>query len=147
MLALGQWRPRHLLGAWTAYWAGVVLVTLGPAMAAMWKVVVPQGQHGSVNAGFGDSGLTLTIINSGTTIWYGSTRLGTAALWLAGPPLLLWLSWMRTRPRRPEEQGSVGRELPSPAAGEGAALREPTPGPFRAERDRVAPHDQRDGGA
>jgi hypothetical protein len=147
MLALGNWRPRHLLAAWAAYWAGLVLVTLGPAMLAMQKVIVPQGQHGSVNAGFSDGALNLTVVSSGTTIWHGSALLPVVAWWLAGPPLLLWLFWMLTRPRHAAtaEQGSVGGDLLSSAGGERPALHEPMPPRVRDARDHIASRDRRDG--
>ena len=35
---LSRWKPRHLLGAWSAWWAGLAAATLGPAARAVWEV-------------------------------------------------------------------------------------------------------------
>jgi len=40
--------------------------------------------------------LSLTI-SSDTAHWVGSASLTSIALWIAGPPLLLWLVWLVTR--------------------------------------------------
>jgi len=98
MLGISRWRHRHLLAAWVTYWAALVAVKLGGAISAIAQVSGPNG-HGSASAGFGDKGLTLTVVNPGGTIWSGSSSLAAAALWVAGPPLLLWLAWMLKRPR------------------------------------------------
>jgi hypothetical protein len=53
-LGLSRWKPRHLLAAWSAYWAGLVLVELGPAIVLILRVALPAGAKGSVSASFGD---------------------------------------------------------------------------------------------
>jgi hypothetical protein len=51
-------------------------------------------------------------------VWSGATGLGELALWLAGPPLLLWVAWLLTRPRMPAAVAPVGEPpaLHAPAA-------------------------------
>ena len=36
-LSLRRWKPGQLLLGWAAYWAGLVGVTLSPAIAATWR--------------------------------------------------------------------------------------------------------------
>jgi threonine/homoserine/homoserine lactone efflux protein len=99
-LELSRWKPRHLLAAWSAYWAGLALVTLGPAALAILRVTVPKGAKGSVAANFGDAGLELVVKSAGVTTWFGQASVVSVALWLAAPPLLLWIAWLATRPAR-----------------------------------------------
>lgn len=103
LLELRHWKPRHLLAAWSAYWAGLMLVTLGPAALAILRVTVPNGAKGSVSANFGDAGLQLVVKSGEVTTWFGQASVGSVALWLAAPPLLLWLAWLATRPARRHE--------------------------------------------
>jgi hypothetical protein len=97
-LGLSRWKPRHLLAAWSAYWAGLALVTLGPAALAILRVTVPEGAKGSVAANFGDAGLELIVKTGEVTTWVGHASVVSIALWLAAPPLLLWIAWLATRP-------------------------------------------------
>jgi hypothetical protein len=97
---LSRWKPRHLLAAWSAYWVGLVVVTLGPAIVSLLRVALPAGAKGSASASVGDAGMHLEVIRQGATVWAGSARYVPVALWLAVPPLLLWLAWMAARPKR-----------------------------------------------
>jgi hypothetical protein len=99
-LGVSQWKPRHLLAAWSAYWAGLGLVTLGPAAIAILRVTLPEGAKGSVAANVGDAGFQLAVKSGEITTWFGQASITSVALWLAAPPLLLWLAWLATRPRR-----------------------------------------------
>jgi hypothetical protein len=92
--SLRRWRPRHLLLAWSAYWVGLVLVTLWPAIAAGWRMSQQVGGHGSVNAGMTDGILSANIVEAGQTTWAGSMSVLTLAFLVAVPPLLLWLAWL-----------------------------------------------------
>ena len=94
-----RWRPGHLLLAWIVYWLALVGVTLGPALALAWRLSRP-GMHGRVSAGFDDRMLHLTVENGLRTVWTGAASVSTVALWLAGPPLLLWIVWLVLQPRR-----------------------------------------------
>ena len=98
MISLRRWRPRHLLFAWCAYWTGLVLVALWPAIAAAWRISRP-GAHGSASAGFGDGVLTATISDAGQTMWTGSISFLSLSLLLTIPPLLLWLAWLASSSR------------------------------------------------
>ena len=93
MFSLRRWRPRHLLLAWCAYWIGLVLVTLWPAITALWRMSRP-GRHGTASAGFGDGVVSATISDAGLTMWSGSISFLALSLLVAIPPLLLWLSWL-----------------------------------------------------
>ena len=95
--AVSRWRPRHLLLTWGAYWVALVLLALGPAAQAIWRLTRP-GEHGSVSADLDDGLLRLTVIGESAPVWTGSAPLGALALWVAGPPLLLWLVWLASRP-------------------------------------------------
>src|SRR4051812_16750787 len=106
MSFLRRWRPRHLLLAWSAYWLGVILVTLWPAIAAAWHLSRPNG-HGSVNAGVADGVLSATLIDAGQTMWTGSISLSTLAMILALPPLALWLVWFAAASRT-NNAGEIG---------------------------------------
>ena len=99
MLSLNRWRPRQLLLAWIAYWVVLLIVALGPAVVAALPLIAGEKGHGSINASFGDAGLSLTVVRAGATVWQGSVGVLAAALWVAGPPLLLWLAWMWRRAR------------------------------------------------
>ena len=89
-----RWRPRHLLLAWSAYWVGLVLVTLWPAIAAGWRMSQQAGGHGSANASMTDGILSANIVEAGHTTWAGSISVLTLAFLVAVPPLLLWLAWL-----------------------------------------------------
>lgn len=83
-----------MLLAWSAYWIGLVLVTLGPALLAGWRVSQrPHGQ-GSANASMANGILSANIVDSGRTAWRGSISILTMALLVALPPLVIWLVWL-----------------------------------------------------
>ena len=114
-LTLRRWRPGHLLASWAAYWAGLAGVTLGPAARAAWRAThLPDG-HGSISAGFGDGALNLTVVEEGVKTFAGTAPLGTAMMWLIGPPLVLWVVWLvmrsRDRIRRPALSGAGAGQL------------------------------------
>ena len=115
MLALRRWRASHLFFAWGTWWAGVALVTLTPAIRALSRLAGP-GQHGSASVGFGDGTLSMTITNAGQSVWSSAIDFGTLALWFAGPPLLLWLLWLATRPRPLQPDAVHPIELQHPDA-------------------------------
>ena len=141
-LSLRHWRARHLLAAWSAYWVGLVLVTLGEPLRLMWRLTRVPDNHGSFSANFGDGLLKLTIVEGGRTVWSGATEPGTAIAWLAGPPLLLWLLWLVLRSRAPAEGPSV-RQAPPPAVGAGTpGWERPAPARPDAATRPPAGHEQ-----
>lgn len=91
-----------LLGAWAGYWVALGAVTLRPFLNWMWEINRAPGVHGSAALQAGDAGVTLTAIKEGVTVYTGVAPLADLALWIAGPPLLLWLAWLLLRPSRPD---------------------------------------------
>jgi hypothetical protein len=104
---ISRWRPRHMLATWAAYWAALLLVALGPAVLSIWRVS-QSSEKGNVSLGLDNALVHLTVMNGPTTTWSGSALLSTLALWIAGPPLLLWVVWLFTRPSRPPLVTSAG---------------------------------------
>jgi len=98
MSFLSRWRPYQLLLAWTAYWVLLVAVTLGPALPAILRAT-REGGHGEINASFSDTVMSFTVKEAGQITWTGSVHFLTAALWVALPPLALWILWLRERSR------------------------------------------------
>lgn len=98
LLSPSRWRPRQLILACGGYWAALALTVLArPAMTFLRLYHGPRGQL-SVSAALGDAALRLSIARDGVTAWTGSARPLTIALWIAGPPLLLWLIWLARHP-------------------------------------------------
>jgi len=137
-LTLRRWRPGHLLASWAAYWAGLAGVTLGPAARAAWRAThLPDG-HGSISAGFGDGGLNLTVVEEGVKTFVGTAPLGTAMMWLIGPPLVLWIVWrvlMRSRDR-------TGRAALGRAGAEQLGAGDPVADGWRSRRADEVPVDR-----
>ena len=106
---LRRWQAKHLLLAWAAYWILLVLVVLRPAIAMVLRALNAPKGLGSINAGVADGMATLTVVASGVT-WSGTSSLTSLALWIAGPPLLLWLVWLVTR-RAPAPAPEAERDI------------------------------------
>ncbi len=88
-------RFRLLLGTWGAYWLLLAAFGLGPLLLAILRAVSgPSNDKSSVNASFGDGVLSVTVIHQGQTTYTSSIHFLTAALWIAGPPLLAWLAFV-----------------------------------------------------
>jgi hypothetical protein len=125
-LSIRRWKPGQLLLGWVTYWAGLIGVTMSPAIAAAWRATrLPEG-HGTITAGFDDSRINFTVIEDGVKTFVGSTSMTTAILWLAGPPLVLWLIWLLVRERPRSTPASLekgeGREIGALSPGsDGAA--------------------------
>ena len=96
MFSLSRWRAKHLLGAWVAYWIALFAVTLSPALVATIRAVSGPAGHGKIDVSSDGGSLVARITGDGVA-WSGSTSLASIALWIAGPPLLLWLVWLVTR--------------------------------------------------
>lgn len=107
-LDVRQWNVRHLVGASAAYWTALAATTLAPFARAVASLARVSGQHGSVTAGFSGGAVNLTVIQDGVATYTASAPLLPMALWIAGPPLVLWLVWLALRPSR---DGAT--ELPS----------------------------------
>lgn len=93
-----QWSPRALFLSWGVYWLVLLAVGLGPIIGPIWRAT--HGATGSsVKASFSNTIVSLTVTQAGQTTWTGSISVITVALWVAVPPLLLWMLWAGTRPR------------------------------------------------
>jgi hypothetical protein len=99
-LDIRRWNVRHLVSASAAYWAGLAAVTLAPFTIAVASVARLSGNRGSATGSLGDAGVTLTALKDGVPIYTGTTPLLHVALWIAVPPLALWLVWLAMRPSR-----------------------------------------------
>lgn len=82
MSAFRRWQLRHVVWTCIGYWIVLILAKAGPALWEFLRIQLTHG-HGSVSVSFSGSLLSL-------------------ALWIAGPPLLLLLLWIATRPRAGE---------------------------------------------
>jgi hypothetical protein len=102
-----RWRPRHILFAWSAYWVGLVLVQLWPAIVAGWRMSQQADSHESANASMTDGILSANIIEAGHTTWAGSISVLTLAFLIAGPPLLLLLAWLADSSRTNHAEGKA----------------------------------------
>ena len=97
-LSFGRWRPRHLLLAWLAYWLVLLVTIMRPALVNVIAGISSPGGHGSISANMSD-GVVSLIVKADAATWTGSASLTSIALWIAGPPLLLFAIWMATRTR------------------------------------------------
>jgi hypothetical protein len=117
-------RPGQLLLAWSVYWVGLALITLRPAIAALWRLSQVNG-HGNANVGFNNGILSATVVDGANTAWSGSISFLTLVLLVAVPPLLLWMVWLagssRTNPATgittKPEQGRAELYAPEPGIG------------------------------
>jgi hypothetical protein len=94
---LRRWSHRELLGSWVAYWIGLFAVIAAPAFLEWWRLQ-RTGAHGRVSV----------VVDAGAV---------EMALWIAGPPLVVFVLWLLARPR------SGGRAAPSAPPARPAALR------------------------
>jgi hypothetical protein len=97
-LAPRKWGWRSLVGAWGAYWAGLAAVTLAPFGVYVWKLTRLPENHGTVSLSVSNAGVHLTALRDGATVWDASVGIVPFALWLALPPLAMWVLWLVMRP-------------------------------------------------
>jgi hypothetical protein len=129
----------HLLGAWGAYWVGLAGITLAPFARWVWDLNRIPGSHGSVSLSIGDAGVSLIVLKDTVTVWSGTAPLSQVALWIAVPPLLLWLGWLALRPSRSQEDAGLSAAamrdaLPDAARSGWGAPITPTSTPSPVER-------------
>lgn len=85
-------RFRLLLATWGTYWAALVVFALGPmALAILRATTAPSDHKNSVNLAFGNGVFDVKVVYEGQTTYTSSVHFLTAALWIAGPPLIAWL--------------------------------------------------------
>jgi hypothetical protein len=97
--SLRRWKARHLVAAWSAYWVGLVLVKLAEPIRIAWRLTRLPDNHGTISASYADGLLKITMIQDGVTQYAGSVSFAALALWIAGPPLVMFVLWLMIRPR------------------------------------------------
>ena len=107
--SLRSWKPGHLLVGWAAYWVGLVAVKLSPAIRASWRATQLPDNHGTITAGFDNATLHYTVIENGVKTLETGAAVSTMLLWVAGPPLVLWLIWLMMRERPNVKRTLAGR--------------------------------------
>lgn len=123
ILDIRRWTVAHLVGASASYWLGLAAATLTPFARAVISVAGLGGERGAASASLGDAGATLTVLKDGATIYAATAPVLDVALWLAVPPLALWMLWLAFRP----SHDSASAMHASPPAG---ALPDPAQGVF-----------------
>src|SRR5688500_10583441 len=108
MLSLRRWRPGHLLASWAAYWAGLAGVTLGPLALRAYRVSQLPDGHGTIAASFNNGLFSFTVAEQGANTFVATMPFSVAMMWVVGPPLLLWLSWLAVRSRDGAPRSALG---------------------------------------
>jgi hypothetical protein len=98
MSFLSRWGPGRLLLAWSGYWLAVLLAVIGPGLPTLWDVT-REGAKGSASASVTNGVMQLRIVSEGASAWARDISLLSLSLWLAVPPLVLWLFWLRAQRR------------------------------------------------
>ena len=83
MISIRRWQARHLFMAWGLYWVGLLAVVAARPLMEYWRITRSAGGHGSLKYTFEGDILV-------------------PSLWIAGPPLVLFLVWLATRDRQRE---------------------------------------------
>ena len=104
-LPFGRWKFRHLVFSWLAYWITLAAVKLTAPTLAIIEATRPDGK-GDVSVAFGNDMLKLSVKAVGATTWEGSVTPIMLALWLAGPPIVIWAGWLfaTSKARRAERE-------------------------------------------
>lgn len=127
---LRRMRPGALLASWVGYWSILGITTLSRPIAIAWSITRPDAK-GSISAGFVNTMLNVKMEAGGATVYSSEVSLWTLALWIAGPPLALWLVWVLTRPSREDSRVQVTPEPGRLREGMGGAA------PIGGRRERV----------
>src|SRR5215471_4416772 len=83
---------RLLLGIWGTYWALLAAYFVVPLAVAVRRATSAGPGEGNVSVSLGSTGFTVTVLLKGATIYSATLHLVTTLLWIAGPPLLVWLA-------------------------------------------------------
>jgi hypothetical protein len=140
-LSIRSWNVRHLVSASVAYWAGLAAVAFAPFSIAAASLAHLSGNRGTATASFGNAGVTLTALKDGVTVYAGTASLLQIALWIAVPPLALWLVWLAMRRSRADAaalRASLSVDaLPDAArAGWTGPVSSPSPVPIERRENR-----------
>jgi hypothetical protein len=107
-LDIRRWGVGQLVGSWAAYWAVLAAAKLSPFALLVWKLSHGPGAHGTASFSFGDGNFVLTALKDGVTVYNATAPIAATALWIAGPPLALWVAWLAMRPSRAERDALRG---------------------------------------
>lgn len=90
---LTRLRRFHLAAITLVYWVGLAAIKLTEPVLTGWRLSrLPPGQS-SIEAGFTNTLLHVTMLEAGKTVWTGSIGLGSLLIWLLGPPAILIGAW------------------------------------------------------
>ena len=78
-MARRNWGIGRLFASWLAYWVLLIIVSARRPLLEYWRLR-RSGAHGTVS-------------------WSFSGGMMELALWVVGPPLLIWIVWLATRRR------------------------------------------------
>jgi hypothetical protein len=128
LFSLSKWRLSHLLFSWVAYWIAVIVIKLGPAIAAA-RVATqsPSNNTSQVTLNWGtEAGITASVIHHGDTLWAGATTVAALIGWATIPPLAIWVLWLRvSSAQRARERQAA--ELLSEGAAQNLPISTPVP--------------------
>jgi hypothetical protein len=121
-----------LLATWAAYWAALLVVALWRPASLAFRL--KQQMPGRVRVALDlatEHGVTLRLTGDASPVWAGTISFTELAVWLAVPPLALWVVWLwwtGRRPGLPPERAARRSATPAPPRAElggGAAVRTP----------------------
>ncbi|MDQ2890567.1 MAG: hypothetical protein M3R65_08445 [Gemmatimonadota bacterium] len=95
---LRRWGARQLVAALSTYWVALALVVVGSPAMRFWRLTHDPASHGNASAGIRNDVIWATVAENGATAWVGSAHMVTLVMWLVGPPLVLYIVWLRSRP-------------------------------------------------
>jgi hypothetical protein len=85
VISIRRWHARQLIQSWIAYWFALLAFFAWRPILEYWRITRSASGHGSVNLTFSGDPLH-------------------GALWIAGPPLVIFLVWLATRTRTGERE-------------------------------------------
>lgn len=93
-----RWRARHLFSLWFMYWVVLAAVALSRPLGILWGLT-HTGVHGDARLGADGGAVSMTVHTAHGPAWSGHIGYLPLTLWIALPPLLLWVWWIASRPR------------------------------------------------
>jgi hypothetical protein len=139
-LNIRHWKLGQLVSVSAAYWAVLAAASLAPFSRVVFTVARLGANRGTATASLNDNIITLTALKDGVAVYTGSASILEIALWIALPPLGLWLAWLASRPSRAraeELRAQQAHDALPDAARNGAAA-------YRAQSRGAEPIARRD---
>lgn len=93
-----RWRARHLFSLWFMYWVVLAAVALSRPLGILWGLT-HTGVHGDARLSADGGAVSMTVHTAHGPAWSGHIGYLPLTLWIALPPLLLWVWWIASRPR------------------------------------------------